>query len=160
MSAQKRNFWILLTLIGLIFALRQWVSDVTQNRCAGESTRLEVDRKTCSSHLYKYSQSSWQTTPGLYEYIQVDRLPIPVNKYRVIREIQNHKNLQQIAGGRVLARVLVSPQGRYRAHQILESNNPELAKVCEAYIHHLRFRPARKNGSSLSYWINVPLYIP
>ncbi|MFK7923928.1 MAG: energy transducer TonB [Bacteroidia bacterium] len=172
MSANTRNFWILLTTFAFTFSAAQWLGSfrshkTTQHRiveveyqssCKKRKKRKKKDctkrvevRKNCKLHL------SDTRTPSINDIIFVDREPKAVN-LDFIRRKANHAMPTHLANkdGLVIVRVLVDEFGDYRDHKVIQRSHPVMSDQVEKYIKSLEFLPARRDGKAVPFWINIP----
>ena len=173
MSANTRNFWILLTTFAFTFSAAQWLGNFRSHKsnqhriveveyhssCQQKKKkkkrkkcqkRVEV-RKNCSMHL------SDKRTPSINDIIFVDMEPKAVN-LEFIRRKANHSMPAHIANkdGLVIVRVLVDEFGDYRDHKIIQRSHPVMSDQVEKHVKALEFLPARRDGKAVSYWVNIP----
>lgn len=90
-------------------------------------------------------------------YVPVEKQPVP-NMTRFLRKLKYPEKARK-AGieGQVIVRVLVSMEGNYISHFVLQSAHPELDKAAEKAIPYLSFTPAYKLGKPTKVWVNVPV---
>ncbi|MEM6764253.1 MAG: energy transducer TonB [Bacteroidota bacterium] len=97
------------------------------------------------------------SAPAIYEMIEVDQEPTPLNMAEVQRRIGYPKDAKRHKiQGKVITRVLVGEEGEYLQHEVLMDDNPILMEGINQEIQHLTFSPAMKEGKSVKAWVNIP----
>lgn len=161
MSVRKRNFWIILTAVGLLFSVYTCMHKYEHKRY-GELIYLHQASYNFKANFY----DAIPYTPPIDEFVYVDRLPYPTNKYAVLSSVNRHLKTQILRRSclvypseKVIIRVLVDENGHYIRHKVINFTNPLLASLCEQYISDLTFLPAKRDGKTVRYWLNVPFNI-
>jgi TonB family protein len=173
MSANSRNFWILLTTFALTFSAAQWLGRSRTHHVKKNYRTVEVDykcnkkkkkkRKCGTSEVRVYKNCNLNRyhsrlrTPSIHDNVFADKEPRVINM-DVVRKHIGYPSLAQDAGiqGKVIVRVLVDEFGNYRDHKVVLRSHPILSKQVEKHIHELSFMPATRNGQAIQYWINLP----
>ena len=75
-----------------------------------------------------------------------------------IKKKVNYPGILREAGmeGKVIFRVLVGPDGKYKKHIVKRSAHPEFTKACERQIKNLTFSPGMENGKPVKVWVTIP----
>lgn len=90
-------------------------------------------------------------------FTEIDKEAFPTNMDIVLKKIRYPSQLKkEKIEGRVLAKVLVDPQGKIQKHEILESPHSELSKAVSSEIYQLKFVPAESNGKKIACWVVIP----
>lgn len=97
-----------------------------------------------------------QEDPDINAFIFVDKEPIPLN----INDIRSMIEYPEEAAdaeveGTVVARILVEKTGQYLQHKIIKEVHPALAQAVSEKLPALRFEPAMKGDTAMTYWVNV-----
>jgi len=142
MPANRRNFWILLSVLSVIVTSARWMDD-NQSSC---SMMCEAPSAVC------------ETTPRFAGSYDIDRAPVVTNleqvKRRILRSYSCSARRQGVTGS-VTARVLVDERGNYLRHRILSTSRCGLKYRCEPYLSLMRFQPAIKGNKAVKAWTNV-----
>ena len=164
MPDKRRNFWILLTIIAVVFAGTKWLDSRQRTRCSistapGHSFSYKVEKKCRKKRerRRRHCHKRKSYTPSIDQFIHVQQEPIPTNIDQIRRKI-GYPQFAKNAGieGSVVIRVLVDEQGNYQAHKIISQSHPFLGKNCEKHISDLQFSPAIKDNRPIKYWVNIP----
>ncbi|MEM6801112.1 MAG: TonB family protein [Bacteroidota bacterium] len=93
--------------------------------------------------------------PGVFQ--SVDAEPVPIN-LRDIQKLVGYPSVAQQAGiqGKVILRILVDKQGRYKKHIMQRSDHPLLSEPVEKHISKLKFTPAIQGSRPIKFWVNIP----
>ncbi|MEM7511733.1 MAG: energy transducer TonB [Bacteroidota bacterium] len=99
------------------------------------------------------------STPGIHEFVNVDKEPVILNLTKINLEMGYPVKAQK-AGieGVVYSRVLVNEYGEYVEHDLTRRAHPILNQAVNRYLPSLEFLPAVKNNRKIRYWLNVPFY--
>lgn len=95
--------------------------------------------------------------PEINAFILVEEEPRPINLDEVI-ELIGYPTIARDAGisGRVVIRILVDENGKYKKHKVINTIHPLLTEACEAHIQKLAFTPAIQGSKSIKFWVNIP----
>jgi len=101
------------------------------------------------------------TDPEEEDVIFVEKEPKPLNLTRV-RNLIGYPEEAKKAGieGVVILRVLLTTDGSYKRHIVVNQGHPILLEACEQYISEVQFTPAIQNRKPVKFWINVPFWFP
>lgn len=106
------------------------------------------------ANAFMWAQSA---TPGINEFIFVDKEPVPSNLAEIRTAIgYPEMAIQQNLQGNVVIRVLVDTTGEYLDHSVIASVHPVLGKAVEDRIPDLLFSPAILKGKAIRFWVNIP----
>lgn len=164
MPDKRRNFWILLTIIAIVFAGTKWLESKQRTKCsisvaptAAHSYNVKKKCRKKRERKRRHCHSSYTSTPSIDQFIHVQQEPIPTNIDLIRRKI-GYPQIAKDAGieGSVIIRVLVDERGNYQAHKVISQSHPFLGKNCERHIADLTFSPAIKNHRPIKYWVNIP----
>lgn len=94
---------------------------------------------------------------GLYEFVKVEKQPVPVNLNDIKKNIGYPANAKA-AGieGKVVIRVLVGSDGRYKKHVVIKKPHALLVAPCVKEVKKLQFTPAIQAGKPVQCWVNIP----
>ena len=83
--------------------------------------------------------------------------PEPINMAEIVKEI-GYPRAAQDAGlqGKVILRVLVDRNGKYKKHLILNSSHPIFSNAVEEKVNLLKFTPAIQGNKPIPFWVNIP----
>lgn len=95
--------------------------------------------------------------PSPRDFQPVDAEPVPIN-LRDIQKLIGYPSIAQQSGvqGKVILRILVDKQGRYKKHIMHKSDHPLLSDVVEKHISKLKFTPAIQGNRPIKFWVNIP----
>lgn len=93
---------------------------------------------------------------GIHDFKFVDKEAYPIN----LEEIKNAigypiEALKAEIQGKVMCRILVDEYGRYKKHKITQHGHPLLSSAVEPYLSNLNFSPAKLEGETTDYWLNL-----
>lgn len=95
-------------------------------------------------------------TPGVHQYVYVDRKPVAVNLLEVRQKIGYPVSAwRNGVEGIVYCRILVDPEGKPLDYVITRNLHPEIDRRVASYIGELEFEPAIRNDSAVKYWANL-----
>ena len=168
MPEKRRNFWIMLTVIAVVFATAKWMDSRQTKQCTIEVKHHQTiihkeKRKSCKSVTKRKRRHCKSVTivrtPAIDDFVFVHKEPIVTN-YTTVRERIGYPQLAKEAGinGSVIVRVLVNENGEYQKHKIISQAHPILGRKCETYISDLEFSPAIRDGRNVKFWTNVPFH--
>ena len=172
MSAEKRNVWIILTMIALLIT---GLSAIKKLRHRGDVQEMRIERlsqSTCGKWkqnemresrdsrqerhpLIERKRRHCRTAPHAGDFYLPDQLPVPQN-YDVVRNEVRERHAGR--GGTLVVRVLVDEQGRYVDHRVLRSGHPDFRNSVEELLPQLYFTPAYHQGEAVQAWVNVPFW--
>ena len=118
-----------------------------------------VLRKKPASELMRGESPTLPPTsdPELSQFRTFDAPPKPLNLDSVNTWIGYPSSaLEAGLEGKVIAEVLVSPQGKYVKHTFKSSSNALFSSAVEKKIRFLRFSPALKDNTPVKAWASVP----
>lgn len=95
--------------------------------------------------------------PDPTAFIQVEKEPQPTNMDEIKKRIA-YPPLAKEAGiqGKVIVRVLVDKEGRYKRHIVLRSPHKLLTEAVEKELPNLTFIPGLSNGQPIKVWVTIP----
>jgi len=98
--------------------------------------------------------------PDVNAFVVVEREPVPINLDEIRRRIV-YPPLAEEAGiqGKVIVRVLVGKDGKYRKHVILKSPHKILTEAVEKELPNLEFTPGMLAGKPVKVWVTIPFDI-
>lgn len=83
--------------------------------------------------------------------------PSPQNLAALIEKIGYPSSaFQSGKEGTVVVGILVSPEGAYLRHEVLNEADPVFIEAVEAHLHELKFDPVRLDGAPAKAWVNLP----
>mgnify|MGYP001168729227 CR=1 FL=1 len=128
MTLQSRIWWILASLLAILFVIGGW---------------LRTDRSP--------------VVRGVPGFVAYDVAPRPVNVEQVGKMI-GYPDKAWRAGiqGQVVLRVWISDTGHYERHEGVHSDHPLLRMACEVHLPLLRFEPAMKSGLAVPSEMEIP----
>ena len=85
-----------------------------------------------------------------------EKEPAPLNLTEVLSMVREPAGGYEIVG-KFVVRILVDEKGNYKNHIVLSSPHPKVTEAYVAYLHHLKFTPAKCQGSPVPFWITVPI---
>ena len=95
--------------------------------------------------------------PDINAFVFVDQEPQPQNLAEVRAEMAYPASaIEQNIEGTVIARVLVSTEGAYVRHKIVNSPSPILSGSVSTALPKLTFSPARRGDTAVAFWVNIP----
>ena len=99
------------------------------------------------------------STPGIHEFVNVDKEPVILNLTKIKLEMGYPVKAQK-AGieGVVYSRVLVDEYGKYVEHDLTRRAHPLLNQAVNRFLPSLEFLAAEKNNKKVKYWMNIPFY--
>ena len=99
------------------------------------------------------------STPGIHEFVNVDKEPVILNLTKINLEM-GYPVIALIAGieGVVYSRVLVDEYGKYVEHDLTRRAHPLLNQAVNKFLPSLEFLAAEKNSKKVKYWMNIPFY--
>ncbi len=97
------------------------------------------------------------TDPDPNEFVFLEKQPKPVNMDQLKKQI-DYPQMARDAGisGRVVFRVLIDEQGKYKKHKVMRSPHKWLTDACVEHISKLRFTPGIQAGKPIPVWVTVP----
>lgn len=96
--------------------------------------------------------------PKPYDYINgLQKQPKAMNLNEISKNI-GYPPTAKAAGiqGKIVFRVLVSPNGKYVKHIIVKKQHPLLVNACLKEVKKLEFSPAIQAGKPVACWVNIP----
>ncbi|MGQ9864510.1 MAG: energy transducer TonB [Bacteroidia bacterium] len=95
--------------------------------------------------------------PDPNAFIAVEKEPAPVNMDDIKKRI-GYPPLAKEAGiqGKVIVRILVGKDGKYKRHIVLKSPHPALTQAVEREIKSLEFTPGIQAGKPIPVWVTIP----
>ncbi len=89
--------------------------------------------------------------------MKIDREAFPVNMDIIVKKIKYPSKLKKHKiEGKVIAKVLVSNEGKVQQHEILQSPHLKLSKAVSNKIYSLKFIPAEADGNKIACWVVIP----
>lgn len=91
------------------------------------------------------------------EFVFLEEQPSPVNLDE-IRAAVKYPQMAKDAGiyGKVVFRVLIDENGRYKKHKVLKTPHPWLTEACVKHLNKIRFTPGIQAGKPIPVWVTVP----
>ena len=95
--------------------------------------------------------------PDPNEFVFLEKQPKAVNMDQLKKKIE-YPQMARDAGisGRVVFRVLIDENGRYKRHKLMRSPHKWLTASCVKHINKLRFTPGIQAGKPIPVWVTVP----
>lgn len=95
--------------------------------------------------------------PDTTSFVPIEQLPEPINLDEIRRRI-GYPSLAKKAGiqGRVIVRVLVGEDGKYRKHVVRKSPHEILTEAVEKELPNLEFTPSMQAGKPVKVWVTIP----
>lgn len=182
MTAEKRNFWIILTMITVLLTAANFLKN--RSRHSQSYDRVELitsESKSCKSwdkNRYNNSCSSKaEARKERRELIQHKRKkrkhrhhdeivvskqsemflpdqPPVLRNYGSVLDLVMSESVEVV--GIFSARIQVGEAGNYIKHEVLRSDHPQITRAVEQHIEKLVFVPAKNKGELVTAWVNVP----
>lgn len=91
------------------------------------------------------------------EFVFYEKQPQPVNLDELKKAIE-YPQIAKDAGisGRVVFRVLIDENGRYKKHKVLKTPSKWLTNACTEHLPKIRFTPGIQAGKPVPAWVTVP----
>ena len=178
MSSNRRNFWILLTIIAItvgavrLLQTQQSNCSVEQEikRCHQQKRKKRKKRKHCDrSTVYQYKVTPHRSCqsrllsqrgqmPSINDFVFVDREAQPLNLDYIRARISYPKIARDASiSGTVVMRILVDERGNYMTHKVIAKAHPILSASAEKHVQDIQFSPAIRDGKPVKFWVNVPI---
>lgn len=95
--------------------------------------------------------------PDPNAFIPVEKEPSPVNMDNIKRLIGYPPTAKEAEiEGKVILRILVGKDGRYRQHIVIKNPHPILTKAVEGQVTNLQFTPGIQAGKPIPVWVTIP----
>ncbi|MDX2246324.1 MAG: energy transducer TonB [Bacteroidia bacterium] len=164
MPERRRRFWIMLTVIAIVFSTARWLES-KNNDHSRKNYRHEFSdhsrKKSCNARAQKRhcQVKDSHRTPAIDDFVFVHKEPVAIN-YTEVRDNMVYSSAAREAGmeGSVIVRVLVDEHGNYQNHKIISQTHPFLGRNCDSYVNNLYFTPAVRDGKPVKFWVNIPFH--
>lgn len=170
MPEKRRNFWIMLTVIAIVFSTARWLeSRSNRNHHRNDiykecKKRKKKHRTTCNVERYRPYKKNCQVkdsyrTPAIDDFVFVHKEPVALNYNEILGKVE-YPQIARDAGieGTVLVRVLVDEHGNYQKHKIISQAHAMLGRNCDRVVGDLKFTPAVRDGQPVKFWVNIPFH--
>ena len=95
--------------------------------------------------------------PDPSAFVIVEEEPRPVNMDNIKKAIGYPAMAKEAEiEGKVIVRVLVDKQGKYKKHVVLKDPHPILTKAVEKKLNMLQFTPGIQGGQPIKVWVTIP----
>lgn len=182
MTADKRNFWIILTTIAVLLAAANFLKNRSRHSPNHDRIQLiQSESKSCQSwdqnRYNKSCKSKAEARKERRELIQCKRKkrkrrhhhetvvservemflpdqPPVLRNYGSVLDLVMNESVE--VDGIFSARIQVNESGKYVKHEVLRSDHPQITRAVEKHIGGLVFVPAKNKGELVAAWVNVP----
>lgn len=182
MTAEKRNFWIILTMIAVLLAAANFLKKRSRHSQNHDRIQfIQSESKSCQSWDQNRYNASCKNKAAVRkkhrELIQCKRKkrkrrhhhetvvsekremflpdqPPVLKNYESVLDLVVSESVE--VEGIFSARIQVDETGNYVKHEVLRSDHPQITRAVEQHIEELVFVPAKNKGELVTAWVNVP----